>query len=162
MWKEAAKTASFTSLSYQHEQASHTNKDLEMLVLKNKINSYYCQRLIRALISILILSSQETAAHVSSLQEPTTAAYQYIMHNTVWHTKSTCKLGFFCTLRLLTHTQTFKALNIYFWFCLSSLVLGHLQTMLSYKDAVQIRKYLWSFQQTGKCTVLPIGRKDAQ
>lgn len=79
MWTEAANTSSFTSLSHQHEQASHTNKDFEMLVLKNKINSHYCQILIWALISILILPSQDTAAHVSSPQESTTAVYQYIM-----------------------------------------------------------------------------------
>lgn len=95
MWKEDGNTSSFTSLSYQHEQASHTNKDSEMLVLKNKINSYYCKRLIWALISILILSSQDTAAHVSSPQESPTAAYQYIMDNAVCHTKSIFRLRLF-------------------------------------------------------------------
>lgn len=98
MWKEAGNTSSFASLSYQHEQASHTNKDFEMPVLKNKINSYYCKRLIWALISILILSSQDTAAHVSSAQESPTAVYQYITENAVWHTKSIFRLGVFHTL----------------------------------------------------------------
>lgn len=85
-----------------------------MLVLKNKINSYCCQRLICALISILILSSQDPAAHVFSPQEYTTATYQYITNNAVRHTNTIFTLGVFHVLHY-AH-QTCKVSNIYFDF----------------------------------------------
>lgn len=94
MQKEAGNTSSFTSFSISMSKPQTNNKDFKILVLKNKINSYYCQRLIWALISILILSSQDTAAHVSSPQEPTTAAYQYIIHNMIQHKKASSGWGF--------------------------------------------------------------------
>lgn len=130
-----------TSLPCSHERASRANKDSQILALKNKINSYCCQRLIWGIISLLILSSQDIAAHVSSPQDSTTVAYQYIKHNTVWHTKSIkFRVGFFffgCYASWPILIKL-KALNIYTQLRLSSLKVGHWQVMLLYKDALQI------------------------